>query len=107
MDSNFRWFVTKKAKEDLERNINFLIENSDYPENSRRLAHSIESGIIFLSQFPYTGQVYEEDEVAHENIYRYSLRNGFVIFYQVLQKERTIIILRVLSSRQDQKPFTS
>lgn len=64
MDSNFRWLVTKKAREDLERNINFLIENSDYPENSRKLAYSIESGIVFLSQFPYTGQLYDEAEAV-------------------------------------------
>ncbi len=91
---------TDKADEDLRGVIFYIVDDSGSTETALSYLDKIEKGIKNFSQFPYIGVVPKYKILKIQN-YRVLIVEKHLVFYKLNETNKTIIIYRVLSSKQE------
>lgn len=89
---NYRVRYTRAAKDDLVRLYGFLVERD--VDAARKALSSIEKGIEFLKEFPFTcRKATPEDPLLREMIISFGSR-GYVVLFEI-EDSKTVTILAV------------
>ena len=89
---NYRIRYTRAAKEDLVRLYGFLIERD--VDAARKALSSIQKGIGFLQEFPFTcRKATPEEPLLREMIISFGSR-GYVVLFEI-EDSKTVTILAV------------
>ena len=91
---------TDIANEDLRSIIYYIADDSGSINIALDYLDKIEKGIRQLSQFPYMGLMPKYKTLKMQN-YRVLLIKMHLIFYKVNEINKSIIIYRILSSKQE------
>lgn len=90
--------VSKEARKDLLTIRQYIREELNDPDASRRIIAELKKSILSLTDFPNRGQPLDALIDVHTE-YRYLLCKNYAIFYLVSEKE--LMIVRILHQRQD------
>ena len=91
--------ITPIASEDLDEIYSYIANellNEDAAEN---LMEKIENSILRLKDFPFSCG-FVADEILKQKGYRKLVIDSYIAFYIVDEKEKQVVIMRVLFSRQ-------
>jgi len=90
---------TDIADEDLRNIIYYIAEDSKSIEIALDYLDKIEMGIKNLSQLPYIGVVPKFKTLRMQH-YRVLIVENHLIFYKINESSKSIIVYRILSSKQ-------
>lgn len=91
---------TPFASDDLEQ-IYSYISNQLYAQNAaEHLLDNIESSIMRLASFPYSGSVLLDDFLKNQG-YRKLIVNNYIVFYLVNELDKQVVIMRILYGAQN------
>ena len=85
---------------DIKRIHDYIAYENNEPENAQIVAESIYESIKGLNMFPYRFPVIDGKSNQKEQP-RLFPQNGYLVIYQVFEKECKVVIMRILGSRQD------
>lgn len=91
---------TPKASEDLEHIFIYISRNLFVEIAADNLLERIESSIMRLKNFPYSGS-FVMDEPLKNRGYRKLIVDNYVAFYLVNEPEKQVVIMRILYGAQN------
>ena len=88
------------AKKDIENIVLYISDTLKSPTAALHLLDSFEAALEILKDFPYSHEIYKLSNRLNKE-YRYITVKNYVIFYTVLENEKTVEIQRVLYGKMD------
>lgn len=86
---------TSRAEEDLDEIYGYITNNLFAPEAAGNLMDKIETNIMRLKAFPYSG-TFVLDETLKKRGYRKLIVDNYMVFYLASEQECQVIIMRIL-----------
>ena len=99
---NYKLKFTPKADEDLEQIYKYISEKFFAENTALNLMEKIESSIIRLKSFPYSGS-FVSDIALKDRGYHKLIVDNYIVFYLIDEIEKQIVIMRVLYGAQNYK----
>lgn len=99
MSNRYRLYFTPIANDDLDRIYRYIAGHLDAKKAANDLMDEIETSIMRLSDFPYSGSPVEED-ILNSRGYRKLIVNNYIVFHLIDESEKQVIIMRVLYGAQ-------
>ena len=93
--------MEETADNDIYQLTNYIKYKLLNPIVAEKLPDKILNQINILKQFPYLGKIYN---LSNPNI-RFLIHNKYLIFYEIQEKEKLIIIKTILHSKQNRELF--
>lgn len=90
---------TSKASEDLEQIHSYIAEKLFAETAANNLLEKIESSIMRLKNFPYSGS-FVADEPLKSRGYRKLVIDNYLAFYLVNESEKMVVLMRILYGAQ-------
>ena len=88
------------ARLDMKRLFAYI--SADNTLAAKKLRDQLHRKMAGLATFPFKYPAIAQDDIlGNESEYRYVSVGAYLIFYQVLESENEVVILRVLHSRQN------
>ena len=88
------------ARLDMSRLFTYI--SADNVTAAKKMREQLHSKMAGLATFPFKYPAIDQDDIlGDESEYRYVSVGTYLIFYQVLESENEVVILRVLHSRQN------
>lgn len=98
-NSNYTIKMTPKSVEDLDKIYSYIAEELFAEKSAKGILDRIEKSIMRLEEFPFSCN-YVADEFLRNKGYRKLIIDNYIAFYLVYEKEKQVIIMRVLYGRQ-------
>ena len=96
---HYKILVSETYHKDLKDIIHYIYHNLDAPLTTSALLDEIESAVSALSVMPFRyGLV--DDAYLHRKKFRKCLVKNYIIFYKVNKENKTVMIHRILHTRQ-------
>ncbi len=102
--NNFQLRFTPKAKSDLDSIFKYISEDCDTEDTAMVLMNKIETNIMRLKEFPFSC-TYVSDHFLKLKGYRKLVVENYIVFFLVDEREKQVIIARVLYGRQNYQDF--
>ena len=99
---NYKLKFTPKANEDLEQIYNYISEKLFAENAAHNLMEKIESSIIRLKSFPYSGSFVSDSALKGRGYHKLVVDN-YIVFYLIDEIERQVVIMRILYGAQNYK----
>ncbi|XVG95965.1 type II toxin-antitoxin system RelE/ParE family toxin [Eubacteriales bacterium KG127] len=96
---HYKILVSEKYYMDLKEILHYISRDLSDPLAASTLLDKIEKTIFSLSTMPYRYSIIDDSYLAHKE-FRKCLIKNFIIFYKVDEESKTIMIHRILQSRQ-------
>ncbi|MDW0113190.1 type II toxin-antitoxin system RelE/ParE family toxin [Sporosarcina saromensis] len=96
--------ITKKATADLDAIYYYISSELVANKAAIDLLNRIESLILGLQDFPYAYSLVKE-ELLQLKGYRKLVVGSYSIFYTVIEKDKRVIVMRILYSRRNYNEF--
>jgi len=100
LTNNYKLKITTKAEEDLDEIYAYIAGEINNKTAALNLLDEIEKSILRLKKFPFSGS-YVEDINLKEKRYRKLIVKNYITFYIVKEKDKKVVIMRVLYGRQN------
>lgn len=99
VESNFVVKFTPVANNDVEEIYSYISLELFAEDAAVNLLSRMESNIMRLKYFPFSGSNLANDILRHKG-YRKVIIDNYIVFYIVDEKEKQVIIMRVLYGKQ-------
>ena len=96
--------VMPRAAADLDSIYEYISQELTAPMAAQSLMQKVEDSFMRLRDFPETGSICQ-DELLQRKGYRKLVVNKYIGLYTVNHVEKTVIIMRVVHSRQNYASF--
>lgn len=96
--------ITKKATADLDAIYYYFSSELVANKAAIDLLNRIENSILGLQDFPYAYSLMK-DELLQLKGYRRLVVGNYSIFYIVIEKDKRVIVMRILYSRRNYNEF--
>ena len=100
MDS-YRIIVTPDAEADLSELRDYIANVLRSPETARSYLHYLRKEIGSLSEMPARIKAVDEEPWHSRGIRKLIVKN-FLVYFRIVEKEKTVYILNVIYARRDQ-----
>ncbi len=100
LTNNYELKITTKASEDLDEIYAYIASEINNETAALNLLDDIEKSILGLKKFPFSCS-YVEDINLKRKGYRKLIVKNYIAFYIVKEKDKKVIIMRVLYGRQN------
>ncbi len=100
--NNYRITLTQRAKDDIIDIGDYISETLLSPDTSTNFIKGLRNSISQLKFFPYKFPLIQDNILQRQGIRCMPYKN-FYIFYNVIENEHTIIILRIGYNKRDWK----
>ena len=100
MDS-YRIIVTPDAEADLSELRDYIANVLRSPETARSYLHHLRKEIGSLSEMPARIKAIDEEPWHSRGIRKLIVKN-FLVYFRIVEKEKTVFILNVIYARRDQ-----
>ena len=97
--SNFTLKVTLIASEDLDEIYSYISYELFNEDAADHLMEKIETSIMRLKDFPFSCS-FVDDEILKSKGYRKLIVENYIVFYLVSEKEKVVVVMRVLYGKQ-------
>lgn len=97
--SSYRLKITPKAGDDLDQIYSYIFKVLHFKEAAGKLLARIETSILRLKDFPFSGS-FAADKFLKKKGYRKLIIDNYIAFYLVDEKEKQVVVMRVLYGRQ-------
>ncbi|MCK5686401.1 type II toxin-antitoxin system RelE/ParE family toxin [bacterium] len=98
--NNYELKITTKASEDLNEIYSYIAGEISNEIAALNLMDEIEKNILRLKEFPFSCS-YVEDIILKDKGYRKLIVKNYITFYIVNDKDKKVVIMRVLYGRQN------
>jgi len=99
MKNKYKLKFTQIAKDDLEEIYKYISENLAAPKAAKDLMETIETSIMRLKDFPYSGSPMRDDFLRSRG-YRKPIVKNYIVFHLVNETEKEVVIMRILYGAQ-------
>lgn len=100
MDS-YRIIVTPDAEADLSELRDYIANVLRSPETARSYLHHLRKEIGSLSEMPARIKAVDEEPWHSRGIRKLIVKN-FLVYFRIVEEEKTVFILNVIYARRDQ-----
>lgn len=100
MAYKYKYYLTETANLDLDEIINYISVELSNPKAAKLLINDFENAIDTICTFPESGTLLN-NEYLHVNNIRKKVIKNYTIYYINNENDDTILILRILSNRQN------
>ncbi len=97
---SYRVFMTKSATEDLVDISSYIANDLKEPAIAGKLVEKIKASVMRLAEFPLRNSLVSDERLAAFG-FRKTMIDNYIVFYTVLEKDKTITVVRILYSRRD------
>jgi toxin ParE1/3/4 len=94
------FYLSNKAKNDLENIFYYISEELRNPESALRLIDEIEQKFSHIVEFPYSYPVIEDSKINHSKL-RKCIFHTCLIIYHFNEEKNQIEIVRIINYRMD------
>lgn len=88
------------AKSDIDNIIHYIAINLQNKSTAKKLAESFIDGANSILNFPYGSSIYQPMGIL-KNEYRSIRIKNFLMFYTINEKEKLVIVVRVLYQKRN------
>lgn len=99
MQNSYQLRFTPIAADDLDGIYRYISGHLVAPKAANDLMADIETSIIRLKEFPYSGSPVADD-ILRSHGYRKLIVKKYIIFYLIDESEKQVVIMRVLYGAQ-------
>lgn len=99
MPSSFKLMFTPIANDDLEEIYQYISEHLSAPQTANDLMGNIETSIMRLENFPYSGSPVADDFLNSRGYRKLNIKN-YIVFHLINEAKKQVVIMRVLHSAQ-------
>jgi len=99
MQNSYQLKFTPIANDDLDGIYRYISERLVAPKAANDLMDNIETSIMRLNGFPYSGSPVA-DNILNSRGYRKLIVKNYIVFYLIDETEKQIVIMRVLYGAQ-------
>jgi toxin ParE1/3/4 len=92
--------ITLQAQNDLRELASYILKESGSADIALKLIDEIENCIDNLKDFPQSG-AYPKDRVLLSLNYRYLIHDNYLIFYRIIEENKTVCIDAIFNAKQD------
>ena len=102
----YTWFLTATAEGDIDDILSYIAGVLHNPEAAAAFADKLEEELDTLCKSPKNGRLVENDYLRRDDVRRILIDN-YIAYYIINEKEKAIIVLRVVYGKRDQTPIVS
>ena len=102
MGCEYQYQLTERALQDIRETVGYLRNELDNEKAAGKWMDAIEKSIAQLCMFPESGSVIFEEYLPGRYV-RKKIVGNYVLYYQILQKQRIVRVLRIVYGRRDQE----
>ncbi|HBQ28424.1 translation repressor RelE [Peptococcaceae bacterium SCADC1_2_3] len=99
MQNSYQLKFTPIANDDLDGIYRYISEHLVAPKAANDLMDNIETSIMQLKGFPYSGSPVADDILSSRG-YRKLIVKNYIVFYLIDETEKQVVIMRVLYGTQ-------
>ncbi|RJQ30442.1 MAG: type II toxin-antitoxin system RelE/ParE family toxin [Peptococcaceae bacterium] len=99
MQNSYKLKFTPIANGDLYGIYRYISEHLVAPKAANDLMDNIETSIMRLKDFPYSGSLVADD-ILNSRGYRKLIVKNYIVFYLIDEAEEQVVIMRVLYGSQ-------
>ena len=97
---NYKVLITQPAIEDLQNIVDYIATELKEPSTAKKLIGKIKEAIMSLAEMPTRHALVADEDLAVQGI-RWLMVDNYMIFYIVAEKNRTVVVIRILYGRRD------
>ena len=98
----FRIDYTDSFTEDFERAINYISKELCNHQAAKDLKDKIKVSLSLIKEFPYSCPIVPNAFIPQKQLRR-KVINNYSLFYEVDEKNKVVLVLRLILSRRDQR----
>lgn len=99
MQNSYQLKFTQIANDDLDGIYRYISEHLVAPKAANDLMDNIETSIMKLKDFPYSGSLVTDD-ILKSLGYRKLIVKNYIVFHLIDEAEKQVVIMRVLYGAQ-------
>ena len=99
----YSWLLTETAESDIDDTLSYIAGVLHNPEAATSFADKLEEELDALCKSPKNGRLIDNEYLRREDIRRILIDN-YIAYYILDEKEKTIIVLRVVYGKRNQDP---
>lgn len=99
MQSSYQLKFAPIAENDLDSIYRYISEHLVAPKAADEVMDDIETSIMRLKEFPYSGSPVKDD-ILRSRGYRKLIANKYIVFHLIDDVEKQVVIMRVLYGSQ-------
>lgn len=99
MQNSYKLQFTQIAEDDLDGIYRYISEQLVAPKAANDLMDDIETSIMSLRDFPYSGSP-ATDDILKSRGYRKVIVKNYIVFHLIDEAEKQVVIMRVLYGAQ-------
>ncbi|KFD42331.1 translation repressor RelE [Peptococcaceae bacterium SCADC1_2_3] len=99
MQNSYQLKFTPIANDDLDGIYRYISEHLVAPKAANDLMDNIETSIMQLKGFPYSGSLVADDILSSRGYRKLIVKNN-IVFYLIDETEKQVVIMRVLYGTQ-------
>ncbi len=93
---------TRKASEDLDQILSYISEQLYAPGTADNLMELIESSLLRLQTYPYSGHPVLDEPLKIRG-YRRLIAGNYLAFYLIDEQDKQVVIMRILYNARSYK----
>lgn len=102
MGCEYQYQLTERALQDIRETVGYLRNDLQNEKAAGKWMDAVEKSIAQLCVFPESGSVVFEEYLPGRNVRRTVIGN-FILYYQILQEQKIIRVLRIVYGRRNQE----
>jgi len=99
MQNSYKLKFTQSTNDDLDGIYRHISEHLAAPKAANDLMDDIETSIMRLKDFPYSGSTVTDDILSSRGYRKLTVKN-YIVFYLIDEAEKQVVIMRVLYGAQ-------
>ncbi|MGQ9778732.1 MAG: type II toxin-antitoxin system RelE/ParE family toxin [Bacillota bacterium] len=97
---SYKVLITRPAIEDLRSIADYIATELKEPSTAKKLIGKIKEAIMSLGEMPARHPLVADEDLAAQGI-RWLMVDNYMVFYVVSEKNRTVVVIRILYGRRD------
>ena len=96
----YKVLIAQPAIEDLRGIADYIANELREPSTAKKLVGKIKEAVMSLGEMPTRHALVSDEGLAAQGI-RWLMVDNYMVFYVVSEKNRTVVVIRILYGRRD------
>jgi len=97
---SYKVLITQPAIKDLRGISDYIANELKEPSSAKKLVGKIKEAVMSLREMPTRHALVADENLAAQGI-RWLMVDNYMIFYVVSEKNKTVVVIRILYGRRD------